>query len=191
MTACKGTARSGALTSSAAARHDAGVRIVVDDLSSPEVVALVRLHLAGMRAGSPPESVHALALDDLRGPEVTVWSAWDEAGLLGIGALRVEPGGTEGEVKSLRTDPRHLGRGVGRALLRAILDHARAEGLTRLSLETGAGEAFAAAHRLYASEGFVDCGPFGSYTDDPNSRYFTRDLTGREEPPDYWAKSPR
>ena len=153
------------------------MRIVVDDLESPKVHALLRLHLDGMHDASPPESVHALGVDLLRADEVTVWTAWDGDDLLGMGALRVEPGADEGEVKSMRTDPRHLGRGVGRTLLRTIVADARRRGLVRLSLETGTDASFAAAHRLYLSEGFEPCGPFGSYVDDPYSRFFTRTLT--------------
>lgn len=156
------------------------MRIIVDDVSSPAVRALLRLHLTGMHESSPPESVHALGVDALRAPGVTVWSAWDRDALLGIGALRVEPGSTHGEVKSMRTDPAHLGRGVGRAILRTIVVAAREAGLTRLSLETGTGPAFAAAHALYASEGFEPCGPFGPYVDDPYSRFFTRALDAQQ-----------
>lgn len=152
------------------------MRIVVDDLGSPDVQELLRLHLDGMHDASPPESVHALGLDRLRAPDVTLWSAWDGPDLLGVGALQVEPGAREGEVKSMRTDPRHLGRGVGRALLRTIIDEARARGLERLSLETGTDASFAAAHALYLSEGFEPCGPFGGYAEDPHSRFFTLGL---------------
>jgi putative acetyltransferase len=146
------------------------------DLDAPEVEELVRLHLDGMGDASPPESIHALGLAGLRSPEVTVWSASEGGQVLGIGALRVEPGASEGEIKSMRTDPKHLGRGVGRGILRAIIDDATARGLHRLSLETGATEPFSPAHRLYLSEGFEPCGPFGSYGEDPFSRYFTLSL---------------
>jgi putative acetyltransferase len=152
------------------------VRIVIDDLESPAVQDLLRLHLDSMQDSSPPESVHALGLGRLRSADVTVWSAWDGDDLLGIGALQAAAGAVEGEVKSMRTDPRHTGQGVGRALLRTIIDASRERELARLSLETGSGPAFAAAHALYLSEGFEPCGPFGTYVDDPFSRFFTLDL---------------
>lgn len=152
------------------------MRIVVDDLESSAVQDLLRLHLDSMQDSSPPESVHALGLERLRSADVTVWSAWEGDDLLGIGALQADPGADEGEVKSMRTDPRHVGQGVGRTLLRTIIDAAREQGLARLSLETGSGAAFAAAHALYLSEGFEPCGPFGTYVDDPFSRFFTLDL---------------
>jgi len=152
------------------------MRIVIDDLTSPAVQALVSLHLAGMHESSPPESVHALGLERLRDSRITVWSAWDGDDLLAIGALQVEPGSTEGEVKSMRTAPQHLRRGAGRAILHRIIDHATARGLTRLNLETGTTDSFVPAHHLYLREGFVPCGPFGSYTDDPFSSYYTLTL---------------
>jgi putative acetyltransferase len=152
------------------------MQIALADLDSPGVQELVRLHLEGMHDDSPPESIHALGLAGLRSPEVTVWSASDGGHVLGIGALRVESGASEGEIKSMRTDPRHVGRGVGRGILRAIIDEATGRGLHRLSLETGATESFGPAHRLYLSEGFEPCGPFGSYGEDPFSRFFTLSL---------------
>jgi putative acetyltransferase len=147
------------------------LRIVRDDPSAPGVRDLLVLHLSGMRAASPPESVHALDLSGLQRPDVAVWSAWDGDTVVGIGALRViDP--ALGEVKSMRTHPDHLGRGVGRALLDVILAEARSRGLDRLALETGSTPEFDAAHRLYERAGFVACGPFGDYTEDPFSRFF-------------------
>lgn len=148
------------------------LRIVADDLTGPEIAALLQRHLDGMHENSPPESVHALDLDALRAPGIHFWSAWEGGALAGCGALKVLDA-SEGEIKSMRTADAFLGRGVGTAILRHILSEARRMGLTRLSLETGSTPAFAAAHRLYARHGFVACGPFGGYRDDPFSRFFT------------------
>jgi putative acetyltransferase len=89
------------------------VRIVVDDLAGPEVMALLDEHLAEMRAVSPPESTHALDLDGLRRPEVTSWTVWDGPDLLGCGAL-LELDPSHGEIKSMRTASAHQGRGRAR-----------------------------------------------------------------------------
>lgn len=148
------------------------VEIVEDDLSGPEVAALLRAHLDGMHANSPPESVHALDVDALRGPAITFWSAWEGKALAGCGALK-DHGGGLGEVKSMRTADAFLRRGVASRLLEHMVAVARERGLRRLSLETGSGEAFEAAHALYLRFGFVPCGPFADYTDDPFSRFFT------------------
>jgi putative acetyltransferase len=76
----------------------------------------------------------------------------------------------------MRTAPAALGRGVGRKILHHIIAEARSRGYLRLSLETGSTEPFAAALRLYESEGFKPCSPFGDYVDTPFTRFFTRKL---------------
>jgi putative acetyltransferase len=152
------------------------LRVVVDDLSGPEVAALLTDHLDAMRAHSPACSVHALDLSGLRGPGVTFWSAWLGADLAGCGALK-ELDERRGEVKSMRTAPAYLRRGVAAAVLDTIVTEARGRRYEQLLLETGTGGAFDAAHGLYARFGFVPCGPFADYADDPFSRYYRLDLT--------------
>jgi len=121
---------------------------------------------------SPPESVHALDLDKLRAPDVTFWSAWEGSLLLGCGALK-ELDAKHGEVKSMRTPSALRRRGAGKALLEHIIRVARSRSYERLSLETGSHDAFRPAQRLYESAGFVYCGPFGNYVEDPNSVFMT------------------
>lgn len=149
--------------------------IRVDDLTDPVSIALVQQHLAGMHAQTPAESVHALNVAALRHPSITVWSAWRDGAIAGIGAL-ARFGAHDGELKSMRVVDAQLGTGVGRAILRHILDAARADGLARVCLETGSDAAFLPARSLYASEGFVECEPFGDYRPDPASTFMTRTL---------------
>ena len=144
-----------------------------DDLSGPEIQALLREHLAGMQADTPPESVHALPLEALRHPDITLWSVWREGALCGCGALK-KLNAHHGELKSMRTHRDFLRQGVSQALLTHILAHARRIGLQRLSLETGTHASFAPAHALYRRNGFEDCGPFGAYRPDPHSLFMTR-----------------
>lgn len=132
-----------------------------DDLSGVPVRALLALHLAEMQAGSPPGLSFALDLSGLIHPDVTVWSAWRGYDLAGIAALK-DLGGA-GELKSMRTHPDQLRRGVGAALLEHVISEARARGMTRLSLETGEGPIFEAALTLYRKRGFVDGAPFADY----------------------------
>ena len=145
------------------------------DLDSPDVQSLLAFHFNEMRATSPPDACHVLPIDGLREPAVTFWSAREDGKLLGAGALK-QLAADHGEIKSMRTAPDVLGRGVGRAVLHHIVGEARRRGYRRLSLETGSTEPFAAALRLYESEGFVPCGPFGDYRDTPFTRFFTRAL---------------
>jgi putative acetyltransferase len=151
------------------------MRIETDDLTRPQVIALLNEHLANMHELSPPESVHALDLAKLRQPDITFWTAWDDQGLLGCGALKaLAPG--HGEIKSMRTPAARRRTGAGRALLDHIVGVARQRNYRRLSLETGSSEAFLPAQRLYESAGFQRCGPFGSYAEDPHSVFMTLQL---------------
>ena len=146
-----------------------------DDLSGAEIAALLREHLASVALHSPPESIHALDLEELRVPSVTFWTVWQASTLVGCGALReLDP--EHGEIKSMRTASTHLRRGVGAALLRHMIAVGKKRGYRRLSLETGSMEAFAPARALYASFGFELAGPFGDYVEDPNSVFMTRAL---------------
>ncbi len=150
----------------------APMKIEVDDLTRPAVLALLDEHLQSMRELSPPESVHALDLERLRQPGITFWTAWEGSVLMGCGAL-CELDATHGEVKSMRTPNAHRRKGAGRALLTHIIAVARSRSYGRLCLETGAMDAFRPAHRLYERFGFTYCGPFGDYVADPNSLFMT------------------
>jgi putative acetyltransferase len=133
-----------------------------DDLSGEPTRDLLRLHLQGMRANSPPDGVFALDLSGLKAPGVTVWTAWAGDAIAGIGALR-DLGDRTGEVKSMRTHPQFLRRGAASALLEHIIGVARARRMIRLSLETGSGAAFEPALALYRRRGFVEGDAFGDY----------------------------
>ncbi len=133
-----------------------------DDLSGQQVQDLLASHLAGMQENSPPESVYALDLASLRTSDVSVWTAWEGRDLCGVGALKqLSP--SNGEVKSMRTDNRHLRKGVGQALLDHIIAVAQERGYRRISLETGSGAEFEAALSLYRKRGFTNGEPFGDY----------------------------
>ena len=146
-----------------------------DDLSCQAVQALLALHLGGMHANSPPGHVFALDLSGLRAANVSVWSVWDGDDLAGIGALKVLDGGV-GELKSMRTDPRHLRKGVAAALLEHIIAVACERGLKRLSLETGRGPAFEPALALYRKRGFADGEAFADYAPGSFSQFLHMDF---------------
>lgn len=150
-------------------------RIVQDDLSVPEVLALLRLHLDEMHRWSPPEKVHAMPAERLREPDVTFFSAWDGGTLAAVGALKALGGG-RGELKSMRAAPGYRGQGAGRAMLDRLIAEARARGMTWLGLETGRPAPFADAQRLYAANGFAECPPFGDYVSDAFSLCMARAL---------------
>lgn len=150
-------------------------RIVEDDLTGPEIAALLTLHLTEMHAWSPPESVHAMDIERLRASDVTFYSAWAGNRLAACGAIK-DLGRGEGELKSMRADPAFRGQGAGKAVLHHLLAVARQRGYRRLWLETGAPQEFQPARQLYASHGFSECGPFGDYALDPFSVFMTLEL---------------
>lgn len=147
--------------------------IKLDDLSGPEIAALIGEHLANMAENSPPESIHALNLDGLKRPDVTFWSAWVDGDLAGCGALK-ELDSQHGEVKSMRTAIAYRGKGIAKQVLAHLLEEAARRGYRRVSLETGSMEAFVPARRLYEGFGFTYCEPFADYAEDPNSVFMTK-----------------
>lgn len=151
---------------------DAPFLIEVDDVTRPEVLALLEEHLRNMYELTPPDQVFAFDARKLRAPGVTFWTAWRDARLMGCAALKALSA-TAGEVKSMRTPASARRSGAGRALLAHLLDEARRRGYTELFLETGRQAAFLPAHTLYRSMGFTDCGAFGDYVDVGNSVYMT------------------
>lgn len=136
--------------------------ILQDDLTGEDVRGLLAIHLAGMAENTPPEHVFALDLSGLQTPDVTVWTVRDDGVLAGIGALKALGDGT-GELKSMRTHPDHLRKGVAAALLNQILDEAATRGYRRVSLETGVGESFEPALALYRKRGFTNGEAFSDY----------------------------
>lgn len=151
------------------------MQIVRGDFDHPAVRDLLGHHFADLRTTAPPESCHVLPIDAMRVPQLHFFAAWDGEQLLGFGAVKDLGDGT-GEVKSMRTAAAAKQMGVGQAMLDHLIAHARALGLNRLSLETGAMDYFIPARTLYAKNGFTECPPFGAYVLDPNSVFMTRAL---------------
>ena len=149
--------------------------ITADDLTGPDIIALLQLHLDEMHQWSPPESVHAMPAERLRAPDVAFFAAWHGERLAACGAIKQLDVG-HGELKSMRSHPDYRGKGAGRAMLDHLLAVARARGYARVSLETGRPEPFLPARRLYEANGFAECAPFGDYVSDDFSICLTRTL---------------
>lgn len=131
-------------------RSGLAVDLRVADLTDRAVVALVREHKADLVRHGPPGSGHALDIDALRRPGITILCARRGEPLAGLDA-------SHGEIKSMRTHAAHIRTGVASALVRHLVAEARRRGYRRLSLETGATAPFAPAHALYAGPGFMRC----------------------------------
>jgi putative acetyltransferase len=151
------------------------MRIELDDLSGQEITTLLRQHLQNLSSISPPESVHALSIEGLRQPHISVYSAWQDGELIGCGALK-ELSSEHAEIKSMRTVAAHLRKGVASRVLQHLLDEAKRRGYRKVSLETGSMKEFEPARRLYLKFGFKFCGPFEGYVEDPNSVFMTMKL---------------
>ena len=151
------------------------MKICLDDLQGAEIRELLQEHLRSMERVSPPESRHALDLTGLRRPEITFWTIWLGPTLAGCGALK-ELDQQHAEIKSMRTDYAHQRKGVASTLLRHMIGEAERRGYRRLSLETGSMDYFEPARRLYSSFGFMRCGPFDQYIEDPNSVFMTKEI---------------
>jgi len=152
------------------------VEIREDDLQGEAIAGLLREHLEDMAEHSPPESVHALDEEALRGLDITFWTGWQEEELVGCGALK-ELDTRHGEIKSMRTARAHRRKGVAARILDHIIQEAQRRSYRQLSLETGSMDAFEPARALYESYGFEYCGPFAGYREDPNSVFMTQRLT--------------
>jgi putative acetyltransferase len=146
--------------------------IAEDSPEAPDVQALLARHLEFTTATSPPEDMHALGTDGLLDPAVTFFSFRRDGEVLGVGALK-RLDGQHAELKSMHTVAAARGRGIGRAMVEHLIGVARERGYRRVSLETGSMAEFAPARALYASAGFLPCGPFGDYRLSRNSTFMT------------------
>ncbi len=127
-------------------------------------------------ATSPPESMHALDVDALKVDDIRFWTAWQGRELAGCAAMRHLSRDT-GEIKSMHTVEAMRGQGIGDRMVTFLQREAASRGYRKLNLETGSMTEFAAARRLYARHGFVECGAFSDYNpDDPLSTFMTCDV---------------
>jgi putative acetyltransferase len=144
-----------------------------DDPTSPAAAALIARHMDGVGLTTGPEHRFVLDAQGLTAAGIEFFTAWDGDELVGIGAIK-DLGHGHAEIKSMRTDPAHVRKGVGAAVLTALIANARERGFERLSLETGTSEDFVPAHALYRRFGFADCPAFADYpADSPHNRYMT------------------
>ncbi|MFD7872345.1 GNAT family N-acetyltransferase [Microbacterium sp. NPDC059771] len=146
--------------------------------ATPDLAAFVSAHHAEMQGTAPPESQHALPIDGLLAPHVRLFAATLDDRIVGTGALATVDHGHE-ELKSMRTDPALRGRGIGRTLVRFLLDDATARGVRQVSLETGRDDFFLPAVAMYTRAGFRECAAFGRYRPDPHSVFLTLELPAR------------
>ncbi len=156
-------------------RRIEAVKVEQARLDDPDVRALIAYHQRDMHRISPPGTSWALDIAGLSGPDTTVLGAWYGAALMGIGAMK-RLGNDSVELKSMRTLPDHLGKGVAKAILEELLQICRNEGFSRVSLETGTSEEFLPAITLYRRRGFMPGDAFSQYENGPHNQCYHLDL---------------
>jgi putative acetyltransferase len=152
------------------------ITVRLDDPTAPAVAALIDRHLNAVGETTASEYRFALGSKALSTADIVFLTAWEGDALVGMGAIK-DLGGGHAEVKSMRTDPAYLRKGVGAAILTSLVSAARERGFDRLSLETGTSDDFAPAHALYRRFDFADCAAFADYPpDSPHNCYMTLQL---------------
>ena len=140
-----------------------------------EVNDLLKKHFIELRSVSPAGSTHVLDIDGLKDPSIKFWSLWENNKLIGCGALKFLEK-DNGEFKSIRVADEFRKKGIGERIINHLIEEAKKLEISKLSIETGAGEFFAPARKLFNKFGFKKSEPFAHYKVDPNSCYFTLDL---------------
>ena len=140
-----------------------------------EVNDLLKKHFIELRSVSPAGSTHVLDIDGLKDPSIKFWSLWEDNKLIGCGALKFLEK-NHGEFKSIRVADEFKKKGIGERIINHLIGEAKKLKISKLSIETGAGDFFLPARNLFSKFGFKSCPPFAHYKEDPNSCYYTLNL---------------
>ncbi len=151
------------------------IKSIEGNFDHPEVNELLKKHFVELRAASPEGSAHVLDILGLKVPSIKFWSLWENNKLMGCGALKFLDT-DHGEFKSIRVHDNFRGKGNGIKVINHLIIEAKKLKIKRLSIETGAGNFFVPARKLFNKSGFKPCPPFAHYKDDVNSLYFTKHL---------------
>ena len=149
------------------------VSIVEVPITDPNLLRLVGIHHEYCVAQTPKSSGHALRPSSSALKGIRFFAALEHDVAIGcIGLTLIAPG--HGEIKTMHVLTEARGKRIGSALLSFALQEARKMGCSRVSLETGKSDGFAASVRFYQGHGFLPCPPYGAYVDDPFSLCMTR-----------------
>ena len=151
------------------------MKSIENNFDHPEVNELLRKHFIELRSVSPEGSAHVLDISGLKDPTIRFWSLWEENELVGCGALKFLDK-EHGEFKSIRVADKFRGRAIGEKIISHLIDQAKKIGIKKLSIETGAGDFFIPARKLFQKFGFKSCKHFAHYKEDPNSCYFDLEI---------------
>ena len=154
------------------------LKSIEGNFDNPEVHELLIKHFIELRSVSPEGSTHVLDIVGLKDPSIKFWSLWDENNLMGIGALKFLDK-EHGEFKSIRVSDKFKDKRNGSKIINHLINEAKKLNIKRLSLETGAGDFFLAARKLFNKCGFKTCKPFSHYKYDINSVYMTKLISNK------------
>ena len=149
------------------------LKSIEGNFDHPEVNQLLKKHFVELRAASPEGSAHVLDIPGLKIPSIKFWSLWQVDQLMGCGALKFLDK-EHGEFKSIRIHDKFRGKGYGAKIINHLINEAKNLNIKRISIETGAGDFFAPARKLFDNCGFKSCPPFAHYKEDINSLYLTK-----------------
>ena len=148
------------------------LKSIEGNFENPEVHELLIKHFIELRSVSHEGSAHVLDIAGLKDPTIKFWSLWEENDLMGSGALKFLDK-EHGEFKSIRVSDNFRSKGNGTKVINHLINEAKKLNIKRLSLETGAGDFFLTARKLFSKCGFELCEPFSHYKKDINSIYMT------------------
>lgn len=151
------------------------MKSIENNFDHPEVNNLLNKHFIELRSVSPEGSIHVLDIPDLKISSIKFWSLWENEQLIGCGALKFL-GENHGEFKSIRISDKFRKNGLGIKIITHLINEAKKLNVKRISVETGSGNFFVPARKLFKKCGFEPCKPFAHYKEDPNSCYFSIDL---------------
>tara|TARA_B100000795_G_C22627423_1_gene371296 strand:- start:87 stop:554 length:468 start_codon:yes stop_codon:yes gene_type:complete len=135
-------------------------------------------HFIELRSVSPEGSAHVLDIAGLKDSSIKFWSLWEKTDLIGIGALKFLDK-EHGEFKSIRVNNEFRSEGNGSEIIGHLINQAKKLNIKRLSLETGAGDFFLNARKLFNKSGFKVCEPFSHYKNDINSVYMSMIISNK------------
>ena len=151
------------------------MKSIENNFDHPQVNELLTKHFIELKSVSPEGSAHVLDIPGLKVSSIRFWSLWDGEELLGCGALKLLEK-EHGEFKSIRVADKYRKNGMGEKIISHLIDQASQIGIKKISVETGSGDFFAPARKLFQKFGFKTCKPFAHYKKDPNSCYFNLEI---------------
>ena len=148
------------------------MKSIEGNFNKPEVNKLLISHFIELSSVSPVDRGHVLDIPGLKNPSIKFWSLWENDQLIGCGALKFLDK-EHGELKSIRVADSFRRKGNGFKVINHLISEAKKLNIKKISLETGTGNFFTPARKLFYKCGFKVCEPFAHYKKDPVACYMS------------------